>query len=124
MCYLSLEIKSYIVSKNSILFYIFHLIQDANYSFQLHTHCQIWSTINNQKIVTKILQRTNFNIINILVNILRLVVEIFMVLKFALCNILITDFFDYLLLIIFDNEFVTENSNLDLTLNKIYRMVY
>ena len=62
---------------------------------------------------TKILQRTNFNIINILVSILRLVVEIFMVLKFDLYSILVTDFFDYLLLIMFDNGFVTEKNNFE-----------
>ena len=42
----------------------------------------------------------------------------FMVLKFTLCNILIT--IDYLFLIMFDDELITENSNLDLKLNKIY----
>ena len=62
--------------------------------------------------------------INILVNILRLVIEIFMVLKFTLCNILVAVFFNYLLLILFDNGFATEKNNLDLTLNEIYRMIY
>ena len=33
-------------------------------------------------------------------------------------------FFDYLLLIVFDNEYVTEKSNLDLVLSKKYNMTY
>ena len=56
---------------------------------------------------------------NILINILRFVIEIFMVLKLAVCNILVMDFFDYLLLIMFDNGVATEKKNLDLTLRKI-----
>lgn len=67
-----------------------------------------------KKFATKILQRTNINIINILVNILKLVIEIFMILKLTPCNILVTDFFYYLLLIMFDNRFVTKKSKLDL----------
>ena len=55
---------------------------------------------------------------------LRLVVQIFMVLKFTLCNILVTNLFEYLLLIMFDNGFVIEKSNLDVTLSEIYRMIY
>ena len=47
-----------------------------------------------------------------------------MVSKFVFYNILITDFFDYMLLIIFDNGFVIEINNLDLTLSEIYRMMH
>ena len=87
------------------------------------SNCTTSLTINHL-IIFKILQRTNFNIINILLNILRLVAEIIMILKLTLCNILVTDFFDYLLLIMFDNEFVTEKIKFDLTLSEIYRMIY
>ena len=46
-----------------------------------------------------------------------------MVLKFTLCNVLVADFFDYLLLIMFDNRSVIETSNLDLSLSEINRMI-
>ena len=45
-------------------------------------------------------------------------------LKFILYNILVANFFDYLLLIMFDNEYVTKKSNLNLVLSKKYEMIY
>ena len=47
-----------------------------------------------------------------------------MVLKFTLCNNLVADYFDYLLLILFDNEFVIEKCILDFISSEIYRIIY
>ena len=124
MLFITRDHITYNIKTNSISFYIFHSMQDPNYYFQLHIKYQTWSTINNENFATKILQKTNFNIINILVNILKLVTKIFMVLKLAFCNVWVIDFFNYLLLIMFNNEFVIEKSNLNLILNNIYKMIY
>ena len=83
--------------------------------------------INNKlltKISAKTSQRMNFNFINILDNILKLVAKIFMLLKFALCNDWLQSFFNYLLLIMFDNGLTIEKSNLNFTLNEIYIIIY
>ena len=74
----------------------------------------------SKKSVAKILQRVNFNIIEILAINLNMLTRIFMTLKFVLYNILIANFFDYLLLIIFDNGYAIEKSNLDLVLSEKY----
>ena len=50
--------------------------------------------------------------------------RIFIILNYILSNILITNFFNYLLLIMFDNGFIIEKNNLNLVLSEKYKMVY
>ena len=53
-----------------------------------------------------------------------MLIRVFMMLKFVLCNILVANLFYYLLLIMFDDGYVIEKNNLNTILIEEYKMIY